>query len=559
MTRLHPVVPAIALALAASVAACGGTGTGPTIQPSCGAATEINLSFAGIQVVDPIAQTNCLDLLGGPDDREYLVIPYAGTGQEASAGVQGAFQLRSDRTGTSQTAVVSAPAAAASVSSPVAFHQSLRLAEHALATGPVAAASRAMLAAAPPPALRQPPTLGEQEQFNVCKALACGSVTQITATVRYVGSEGVIYVDDDMPTGAQPLTADDITHLGTLFDDYLFPIDTTAFGTISDINADHRMEIVITDQVNDLTPDCTNGRVVGYFFGGDLLPSYPGSNKREVFFAFAPKPSTPTCPAVTRASALRSLPPVLIHELQHMISFNQHVLRRGGSDESVWLNEALSHFAEGLGGRFVPDDRCPNSSSCFSQFSTGNVANAYEFLADPDASWLIAPSKAGPTLAERGAGWLFVRWLADHFASDTLRGTQVTRGLLGSTTTGATSVAAVTGQPFATLVGEWLLANWLENLPGFPQTGLSYYRSWNLRATYAANYPGLFARPYPLVPDSTDGHSVFNGTLRAGSGHYLRVVVPAGIDRVQVSLTGQSGTVRIDASLTPRVAVVRTR
>ena len=50
--------------------------------------------------------------------------------------------------------------------------------------------------------------------------------------------------------------------------------------------------------------------VVGYFFGGDLLPAYPGSNKREVFFAFAPKPASGTCPAVTRSGALRSLPPV---------------------------------------------------------------------------------------------------------------------------------------------------------------------------------------------------------------------------------------------------------
>ncbi len=557
MTRVPLVIPAVLLAVAA---ACGGDTTGPSSQPSCGASTSADLAIGGMRLVDPIAETNCVDLPGGPDDREYLVVPYAGTGQEAPAGVQGSFQLRSERPAAAATggALLAPAAARGGVGSfPLAFDQSLRLAEHALATGPVAAASRALLAGEA--AVQAPPTIGEEAQFNVCKALSCSSTVSVTATVRYVGSEGVIYVDNDMPAGAQQLTADDITRLGTLFDEYLFPIDTTAFGTISDINADQKMAIVITDQVNDLTPDCTNGRVVGYFFGGDLLPSYPGSNRREVFFAFAPKPSTSTCPAVTRAGALRSLPPVLIHELQHMISFNQHVLRRGGSDEAVWLNEALSHFSEDLGGRLIPDAECPNSSSCFSQFSTGNITNGYQFLEDPESSWLIAPSTAGPTLAERGAGWLFVRWLADHFSADTLRGTQLTRGLLGSSTTGATSVAATTGQPFATLVGEWLLANWTENLPGFAQTGLLRYRTWNLRATYAANSPGLFERPYPLVPDSTDGHSVHNGSLRAGSGHYLRVVVPAGVATVQVSLTGQSGTLRIDAGLTPRIAVVRIR
>src|SRR5690606_27887670 len=107
-------------------------------------------------------------------------------------------------------------------------------------------------------------------------------------TARYVGTHGAIYLDNEMPDGAQALTAEDIQHLGTLFDEYLHPIDTAAFGANSDIDGDGLVAIVITDQVNDLSPDCSDGRVVGYFFGGDLLSSHPGSNRREVFFAFAP-------------------------------------------------------------------------------------------------------------------------------------------------------------------------------------------------------------------------------------------------------------------------------
>ena len=48
-----------------------------------------------------------------------------------------------------------------------------------------------------------------------------------------------------------------------------------------------------------------------------------------------------------------------------MISYNQHVLVAAGSAEDTWLNEGLSHFAEELGGRSVPDAECqPTSSSC---------------------------------------------------------------------------------------------------------------------------------------------------------------------------------------------------
>jgi hypothetical protein len=250
---------------------------------------------------------------------------------------------------------------------------------------------------------------------------------------------------------------------------------------------------------------------------------------------------------------------VLIHELQHMISFNQHVLRRGQDDESIWLNEGLSHFAEELGQRFIPDARCPLFASCFAQFAEGNIQNAYLFLEAPSETFLVAPLTGGPTLAGRGASWLFVRWMADHFSADTLKGTQVTRALLQGGSPGEGNVTAVTGLPFERAVGEWLLANYLENLPDYPQVGRLRYRTWNLRATYAANFPVNFDRPYPLVPDSTEGAYLRNGTLRGGTGHYLRVKVPAGTSSIAVRLSDQGGSVHINADLTPRVAVVRIR
>lgn len=547
--------PRIAVSLALLALACGSDGTGPT-GPLCEEPTPLTLAVGEHRLVDPIQESSCLSLVAGDAIREYLVVAYAGRGDQTANGSSTGFQLRTDREELlSEVRAAPAPSYRASGSGAEAFHLGLRKAEAALARSPVAAMSRAA-----PPALRAtPPTVGQSEQFRVCRNSACTSTVAVDATARYVGTHGAIYLDNEMPDGAQALTAEDINHLGTLFDEYLHPIDTAAFGANSDIDGDGLIAIVITDQVNDLSPDCSDGRVVGYFFGGDLLSSHPGSNRREVFFAFAPKPATGNCPAVTRNTALRSLPPVLIHELQHMISFNQRVLLRGRFDEDTWLNEGLSHFAEELGQRQIPDAMCPTSPSCFAQFATGNVQNAYLFLEEPETEFLVAPGDDGPTLAGRGAGWLFVRWLADHFASDQPNGRQVTRALLTSGGTGASNVSNVTGQPFARLVGEWLLANWLENLPGAPQVGRLHYTSWNLRATYAANYPATFGRPYPLIPDSTDGHSVHSGTLRGGSGHFLRVVVPAGLPGVLVRLTDQSGSLRVSSVVDPRIAVVRIR
>jgi hypothetical protein len=266
------------------MAACGG-GTGPSDLPLCTSPSPIPLSLGDFRLIDPLVETSCIGLEGGDQAREYLVVPFAGEGRETNSGISGGFRLRS------QEGQMTAAAAASQLSgsfrmerSAGAFHHSLRLTEAALAAGPFPALSRTR----PVPAVRAPPTVGEQDQFNVCKSTSCTAVTAITATVRYAGERGVIYLDNDMPAGAQALTQGDLDQLGSLFDDYLHPIDTTAFGSVSDIDGDQRIAIVITDQVNDLSPDCTNGRVVGYFFGGDLLFSYPGSNQREVFFAFAP-------------------------------------------------------------------------------------------------------------------------------------------------------------------------------------------------------------------------------------------------------------------------------
>ncbi len=543
-----------ALAAFLLVSACGGEATGPSNLALCTAPTQIPLAAGESRIIDPINETSCLALASGESEQEYLVVPYAGEGEEALLGVTGGYQLVT-QPGTQVTA-----SASASLVRPFAhergaasFHHSLRLAEAALAATPLPA-----LNGVAAPVARQAPQVGDQEQFRVCGNGACNSTVQVTATARYVGEHGVVYTDNATPTGAEQLTQSDIDHLGTLFDDYLFEIGTNAFGETSDIDGDNLVAIVITPRVNDLSPDCTDGRVIGYFYGGDLLLSTPGGNRREVFFAFAPRPATQACTEVTRNLALRSLPPVLIHELQHMISFNQHVLKRGQPDEAVWLNEGLSHFAEELGQRIIPDEHCPASSSCFSEFASGNIVNAYLYLEDPENSFLVAPSRDGPSLAERGSGWLFVRWLADHFGTEE-HGRDFTSAILQRGTPGARNVEAVTGQPFDRLVGEWLLANWLDNLEGFPQAGRTHYKSWNFRSLFQANYPQLFARPYPLIPDLTDGSFARVGTLRGGSGTYLRVVIPGGSDPIVVRLADKSGVVRIGSQLKPRIAVTRIR
>jgi hypothetical protein len=384
----------------------------------------------------------------------------------------------------------------------------------------------------------------------------------VTGTAKHVGPKGAIYLDNTVPAGGY--TQADLDSVGFLFDNYLYPLDTTSFGRESDLDNNGVVVVLLTNQVNALSPDCnTSGSVIlGFFYGNDLLAGNPGSNGGEVFYGLVPDPDNGGC-SISHDFARSYLAPTFIHEFQHMISYNQHVLIRGGSTEETWLNEGLSMFAEELAGRQVPDAVC-FQNDCLSQFAFFTLDNAYQYLTDPVHNYLVGPDRIPLPLEEYGSAWLFVRWLADHYASDATLGTDLTRDLDATTTRGASNVTRVTGKSFSSLVTNWQLANYLDDLPGFtPADPLLQYTSWNLRQVYAslnAQVPSRFPRPYPLEPPIAS-NGVFNetGTLLGGSGRHVLVDQDAGAPGATLKLTGSDGSTALPASAGPVVGVVRTR
>ncbi|HSR15988.1 MAG TPA: hypothetical protein VLL51_09560, partial [Gemmatimonadales bacterium] len=357
-------------------------------------------------------------------------------------------------------------------------------------------------------------------------------------------------------------TQTDLEELARTFNTYHYPINTTAFGGESDKDGTGVVLILLTDAVNALTPDCSDGRIQGFFWGGDLL-DITGSNRGEVFYAMVPAPATGSCSSVRRKETLDRLKGTLIHELQHMISFNQHALVRGGQSEVTWLNEGLSHFAEELGGRLIPNSECVGFSSCRSQYVSSDLVNAYDYLEDTEANFLVMPGSSSGTLKERGAGFLFVRWLADQFGTDSL-GTNTTRGLVQTSQTGAVNVASVTGQPFPTLVAEWQLAVYTDDLPGFvPASQRLTYKSYGFRKIFQDNccgsdspFPAAFPfQPVTILPAAFP--FLRTGTLRGGSGRHFQLTVPAGSEGVDLLVARTASGPQIDPSLEARRAIVR--
>ncbi len=546
------------------VVGCGG---GTQTQPpptnlACDAPIQLALTVGEHQVLDPSSSKGCVRLTAPGAAAEYLVVATSTSGLVVTGGVGALYTLRTGPAGS----LLSSPSAVAAQASltgpgrltvPERFDAMLRQRERDLAQNP----SRFFISP-PVGAPKAPPAVGDRRDFQVCKDLQCNTFATVPATARSVGQHVAVYLEDSSAVFPIPATDTleqaDLDDFRDTFDTYHYPIDNTAFGQESDIDNNGVVDILLTTAVNRLTPDCTNGRVIGYFFGGDLSTTLPNSNKAEVFYGFAPSAATAKCPSISRQQAVDRLKPTLIHEFQHMISYNQHALQRQGAGEVTWLNEALSHYAEELGGHLIPANECPRFSSCRSQYISPDLFNAYDYLSNTEGNFLVYPQESSGTLAERGASWMFVRWLTDQFGSDSL-GTNVTRALDGTSAVGAENVSAVVGAEFATLVTQWQLANYLTDLTGFSATSARLsYKTWGFRKVYTdPRNVQAFPAGFPLKPDTATGAYSHSGTLRGGSGRHLLIEQAVG-SAVDLQLKSSTGGA-LGASVGARLGIVRIR
>lgn len=484
-----------------------------------GGGTAVTLGpLDGITV--PAAELDDCIVLEGAEAR-YLVVPHFGLGIRTPEALDIEFGAAIPPV----TAFASSARPAAPARQLPAFEAVLRRRESALAAAAPRAAARASAAAAVP-------RVGDLRAFRVISALDATAFATVRARLAYAGANVIVWVDTLAPS---EFPANSIGSLARLIDEDLYGVPVTAFGAPSDVDGDGRVHIVLTPVVNALTPAgfCSLSGFVGAFFSAhDLYPGSANSNGAEVLYGFVPDTSgVYGCPHSTEEFA-RVLPVVFVHELQHAISYHQHVLRRGGTEEEVWLNEGLSHMAEELGskyyesrypwpsGRESPAQLFPDSSSAFILF---NLVNAYLFLRQPFASSLTGFQDGG-TIEERGAAWMFLRWLAD------LYGEGILRELVQSPLSGAANIESRTQVPFARTIGDFAIALYADSLPGVPRASVApqwrfQSRNWRLlfqRLNEIANFPPF---PVDLLPVPLGG--AVTGSLRAGGFVYLAVDVPA--------------------------------
>lgn len=353
------------------------------------------------------------------------------------------------------------------------------------------------------------PTVGESRTFWVFNGSddPGNRFDEITATARYVSGEAVVYVDDASPAGG--FADGDLEDVGVRFDAVIHPRVTESFGAPSDLDGNDRVVILFTPVVNRLTARDSNSFVGGFFYGRDLLPELSNSNAGEIFYALVPDPEAEHGDARSKTQVLNVVPSILAHEFQHMVHFSERVVRLGGSQDALWVLEGLAQMAEEL----VSRDYLERADSTEAElFRDGNRRRAVLYLEQPDTVSLIVSSGSG-SLAERGAGFLFMLYLQQQNGGDVLR--RLTR----STLTGIANVEAQTGTTWEELFSRWATAVFFDE--GGDAAGPFTYPDFDL--------PGFLRNPLLYsVPTGGQGDFAFTTELRASSMRYIGLRPPDG-------------------------------
>ncbi len=408
--------------IAAAFAGCGGA-SGSDVNVSSGSA-DIPI------VVDSASAMNVGDLMFVQMDQSYLVLDFAGVDEDAEfaliAGtgeygssvsllVSDDLLLDVDKSAFPSPEPTGNSRAAGDAYGPEEILSAwLRASERDIAEtqpGPSFSVEKSLGAA-------KAVGLGDIETFRVLASLySTSDYVSVSARAMCVTDRIAVFVDRRV--ASDDLSGADISEICDRFDE-MAEWEFDVLGGASDVNGDGTVSVLITPQVNSLG-SAVGGIVGGYFFGADLYgrsDSNPTSDEREIIYALAPDPDGTHGASISIEYYLDELiPAVLPHELQHAINFNQHVFVNSGQPEEPWLNEGLSHLVEDLVG-----------------YGNSNPSRYALFLASPSTTPLVSDSSPG--LAQRGADYLFMRYLYER-ADD---GDAFLGRLVGSSLTGTANI-----------------------------------------------------------------------------------------------------------------------
>ena len=411
------------------------------------------------------------------------------------------------------------------------------------------------------------PAVGSARDFHMPTDSTGNTYHTITATLKYVGQNLLVYVDNGAPSPGFSDT--DLAGFGKLADLTLYPIDVSTFGPPTDVDQNGHVIMLLSPAVNHLTSPATcqsEGFVTGYFDGTDFTAD-ANSNSGEIFYGVVPDPSGTVSCAHTVADVVSIVPSVFLHEFQHMINFGQHVLVHQGDEEEGWLDEALSKIAEEEGSRyyeakFPPPTGRTTSTQLFPDsaeaFIGGLLFDSYDYLSFPDTVSLTLHDDSQNGLAWRAGDWLLLRYVGDQ------RGEGVFQTLVQSALTGTANLSAAMGESFQAVLGNFAIAAYTDSIPGVARSSIPAryrYVTRNLRELYNAVYNALgplngIPTPFPIYIAGFTPNGGQAAAMVPGTQSYFGLTTDASAKGVAIQF-GLTAGGHFDPTLHPQVNLFR--
>ncbi len=365
----------ISVVLAATLVACGDSGTGPPPPPppvTTPPAVSLDLAVGEARTVAGPAELANIEVVGGPELRRYELVLSSGSGVPMSEEtVRLQFQTPQSSANIvpavsqlSQTADRAPPSPLDGVDEAMlarmrglAYERYIRDRnfEELERVGGSFSSERGYV-------LATMPKLGDilSLKVGVDQNLLsnCQDETVYLGEVRYVGEHFTLVEDLDFQTlpEGQRFTDDDFQVLGAELDEHTYPVVADYYGEPRDQDSNNTVLAFVTAAVNRLNARDAEGIVAGFFLPRDLVPSSecPASNNGEIFYVLGPDPTAEFGYAVEVGSARSLLRSTVTHEFVHLVNTQQRTPAgsspRPGIREVAWLDEAMAHLSEELVG-----------------------------------------------------------------------------------------------------------------------------------------------------------------------------------------------------------------
>jgi hypothetical protein len=577
------------IALCAFAAGCGGNDLTSAqslsiVKNPCGGTTTLTLAVATSSNVDCSGGGTTLTLAG--NGASYMIVPQFPTNSvpvsyvnyqmftanvaAASASISHLTASRMARAYGGAAAIGALLPGGRKMAAQHTADMALRKREARNASLAVHASSRRAISASISRATA--PAVGTLRSFHVANSFTVNTWATVGARLAFAGASVLIYIDTLAP--ANGFTPAQLTAFGTLFDQTLYPIDTTAFGGPSDIDGNGHVIMLMTPVVNADSPAATcqsQGFVAGFFDSGDFDPTTgpnadPNSNGGEIFYSIVPDTTGQYSCAHGVGEVGADVPGTFLHELQHLINYSQHVVVSGGLPSDSWMDEGMSIVAEELGSVYY-EQKCPppqcrtNPSQLFPDSSQGFVQDflydSYEYAYLPDTATITLSTDNEGGFSWRGGAWLFVRWFGDQMGPGAYK--LLERGPSDS----FADVQQVSGQTFASLFANFGIALYADSLPGLPRTtapAVNRFVSRNVKQLWAR----LFATSGPSsdipVAEPVALYSIVADTssyvLLPGTMTFFRLDTPATSPTVTIQFSAPGG-LPFNPALHAQIAVFR--